>query len=188
MGPLPDGLVVRWRDWSGTGIEHLVLRQDADSITAEGVVVGGTEDAFGARYRVLCDPAWRVRQIEVELMGSDRRLHLIADGAGRWLDDVARQTLRELDDAIDADLPFTPFTNTLPIRRLNLSAGESVELVVAYIAMPELTPLPDPQRYTCLDPGRRYRFESLDSDFSCEIELDAHGLVTTYPGMFRRVL
>jgi hypothetical protein len=88
---------------------------------------------------------------------------------------------------LDVDLAFTPFTNTLPIRRLGLKDGESADIVVAYLQVPELTPIPDAQRYTCLAAGKRYRFESLDTDFSREIDIDAHGLVTTYPGMFRRV-
>jgi hypothetical protein len=181
-------VIARWTDWSGQGSEHLVLREAADTIIADGVVLGPGAEAFGLRYRVLCDPAWRVRQVELELMGEDKRVHLIADGKGHWLDDVARVTLRELDGVLDVDLAFTPFTNTLPIRRLGLKDGESADIVVAYLQVPELTPIADAQRYTCLAEGRRYRFESLDTDFSREIDIDAHGLVTTYPGMFRRVV
>ena len=90
--------------------------------------------------------------------------------------------------AIDVDITATPFTNTLPIRRLNLSAGQSADITVAYIDVPSLTVTADPQRYTCLEPMRRYRFESLDSDFMREIEVDEHGLVVLYPDLFRRVL
>ena len=44
------------------------------------------------------------------------------------------------------------------------------------------------QRYTKLDPaGRRYRYESVDSDFTRDIEVDEHALVVTYPGLFRRL-
>ena len=46
----------------------------------------------------------------------------------------------------------------------------------------------DPQRYTCLAPLKRYRYESIDSDFTREIEVDSRGLVVTYPGLFRRLL
>jgi hypothetical protein len=181
-------VIARWTDWSSQGSEHLVLREAADTITADSVVVSPGVDAFGLRYRVLCDPAWRVRQVEIELMGADKRVHLIADGTGRWIDDVARVTLHELDGVLDVDLAFTPFTNTLPIRRLGLKDGESADIVVAYLQVPELTPIPDAQRYTCLAAGKRYRFESLDTDFSREIDVDEHGLVTIYPGMFRRVV
>jgi uncharacterized protein len=59
---------------------------------------------------------------------------------------------------------------------------------VVYVLLPELTLTTDPQRYTCLERGRRYRYESLDSDFVREIDVDADGLVVTYPGLFRRVV
>jgi hypothetical protein len=45
----------------------------------------------------------------------------------------------------------------------------------------------DPQRYTRLETGKRYRYESLDSDFVREIDIDDDGLVVTYPGLFRRI-
>ena len=112
---------------------------------------------------------------------------LTADGAGHWRDGAGAPR-PELDGAIDVDLPMTPFTNTLPIRRLNLRAGESADLRVVYIVMPAGSITVNPQRYVCLEPRRRYRYESLDSDFVQEIEVDADGLVTTYPDLFRRVL
>lgn len=96
--------------------------------------------------------------------------------------------LPELNGAIDIDISITPFTNTLPIRRLNLRSGESYEILVVYIRMPGLSITTDRQRYTCLEVGRRYRYESVDSDFAREIEVDAHGLVVTYPDLFRRML
>ncbi|MCK6454853.1 MAG: putative glycolipid-binding domain-containing protein [Alphaproteobacteria bacterium] len=39
----------------------------------------------------------------------------------------------------------------------------------------------------CLERLRRYRYESLDSDFARKIEVDADGLVVAYPGLFRRM-
>jgi len=82
----------------------------------------------------------------------------------------------------------TPFTNTLPIRRLDLAEGQTADIRVVYVLLPELTITIDPQRYTCLRRGGRYRYESLDSDFVREIDIDTDGLVVTYPGLFRRVV
>ncbi|MCL4245981.1 MAG: putative glycolipid-binding domain-containing protein, partial [Candidatus Dadabacteria bacterium] len=90
-------------------------------------------------------------------------------------------------DAIDVDIFPTPFTNTIPIRRLGLGAGQSADIIVAYIKLPEMSVTSDPQRYTCVMPLKIYRFESLDSDFKCDIEVDEDGLVVSYPGLFRRV-
>ena len=89
---------------------------------------------------------------------------------------------------IDVDLSATPFTNTLPIRRLGLRGGQAETIRVVYVRFPGLEVTLERQRYTCLEPGRRYRYESVDSDFTREIEVDPDGLVVTYPGLFRRVL
>jgi uncharacterized protein len=180
-------IVARWQDWSGNGIEHLVLRERSEGVVAEAAVLGTAEEfQFAARYRILCDGAWRVRKVEAGLIGDDRRIELASDGAGHW-QDATGGPLPHLEGAIDIDLPLTPFTNTLPIRRLDLRAGESAEIRVVYIRLPDFTVTTDPQRYTCLEPGRRYRYESLDSDFVREIEVDTHSLVVTYPGLFRRL-
>ncbi|HJZ73290.1 MAG TPA: putative glycolipid-binding domain-containing protein [Vicinamibacterales bacterium] len=181
-------IVARWQDWSGDGLQHLVLRMQSKVIVAEGVVLasqGGR--AFGALYRIESDLDWRVRMICVRLIGADTGIELASDGAGRWRDGdrVARP---DLDAAIDVDLSATPFTNTLPIRRLDLKEGQSADIRAVYVQLPELTVTIDPQRYTCLQRGRRYRYESLDSDFVKDIEIDSDGLVVAYPELFKRVL
>ena len=84
------------------------------------------------------------------------------------------------------DLPITPFTNTLPIRRLALAAGASAEIDVVYVRAPALSVEVDRQRYTCLEPMRRYRYEAVDGSFTAEIEVDSRGLVVMYPELFRR--
>jgi uncharacterized protein len=177
---------VRWSDWSGGAIEHLVLAFGSDVIVADSVVISGAPDVFAARYQVVCDLAWRVMRVEVEVLGNPRRLRLESDGQGHWVDGD-RAPLPDLDGAIDIDLSISPFTNTLPVRRLDLHAGQSADIVTAYIGVPELSVVPDPQRYTCLERGIRYRYESRDSDFTREIETDLDGLVVTYPGLFRRL-
>jgi uncharacterized protein len=180
-------VVARWRDWSGEGLEHLVLREGPDGIRAEAMVLGVADDGiFAARYRVHCDAGWRTRRLEVSLAGDAREVDLSGDGAGRWTD-RSGAPLPDLAGAIDVDLTATPFTNTLPIRRLDLRSGETEVIVVVYVEVPALTVTTSRQRYTCLEPGRRYRFESLESGFTREIEVDDGGLVRTYPDLFRRV-
>jgi hypothetical protein len=181
-------IVARWRDWSGEGLEHLVLGEGGAGVTAVSVVIGADEGTpFAARYRIACDTLWRVRELEVELLGEPFGISVTADGEGGWFD-VAGNRLGHLDGAIDVDLSATPFTNTLPIRRLDLAPHATADILTAYVAFPALTLEPNPQRYTCLERRRRYRFESLVIDFSRDIETDAAGLVTLYPDLFRRVL
>jgi hypothetical protein len=180
-------IVARWQDWTGKSFEHLVLKEGPDQIVAEAAVLGTVDDhVFAARYKILCDVHWRVRKIEISEIGSDHTTELVSDGVGNWVGGSA-MAQPHLANAIDADISITPFTNTLPVRRLDLRNGQSQEILVVYIQLPNITITTDRQRYTCLEAGRRYRYESVDSDFTREIEFDAHGLVRDYPGLFRRV-
>jgi hypothetical protein len=95
-----------------------------------------------------------------------------------------------LDGCHDVDIRVTPFTNTLPIRRLALAPGASAELRVGYITVPDLSIRPVRQRYTCLarsESGGIFRYDSLDSGFRADLTVDAHGLVVEYPGIWMRV-
>jgi hypothetical protein len=88
---------------------------------------------------------------------------------------------------VDVDLWPTPFTNTLPVRRLRLAEGVAAEIRVLYVNAPDLSVSAQVQRYT-RQGGGLYRFESLEDGFTSEIELDEQGLVRVYPGLFERVL
>jgi hypothetical protein len=181
-------LIARWRDWSGEGLEDLLLNQGKYQTLVESIVIGQADDqTFALAYRIECDDAWRTKTVIVWRIGDAPRIELRGDGVGNW-QDFDGNPLPALDGTIDVDITATPFTNTLPIRRLGLEAGQSADIVVAYIDVPSLTVTADPQRYTCLEPMRRYRFESLDSEFKRNVEVDEHGLVVLYPGLFKRVL
>ena len=173
--------IVRWESWEGDSREHLLLWQDRDGATAESTIIGSD---YAARYRVSCDSRWHVRRLDVEVLGQvPFALH--ADGEGGWKDGGG-QPLTSLNGAIDIDLPATPFTNTLPVRRLKMQPGQSIDIVTAYVIFPDLTIQADPQRYTWIDQSR-YRYDSRDDDFTAEITVDADGLVIDYPGLFRRI-
>jgi len=181
-------IVARWQDWPGTGLQHVVLEITTDRIVAEAAVLGTTDTgaAFAAHFRIRCDTEWRVRRLQACVTGDQRRIDLRTDGNGRW-HDGSGSARPDLAGAIDVDLSITPLTNTLPIRRLHLDAGQSADIRVVHVVLPDFTVTTDPQRYTCIEPGRRWRYDSLDSDFTREIEVDDDGLVITYPGLFRRL-
>ena len=185
---MTDRIVARWQGWSGGGFEHLVLKEGPEEVVADAAVLGTAGDnVFAARYRIVCDSSWRVRKVKIAQIGYDRPVELTSDGIGNWVDGSAT-ALPELGGAIDIDISVTPFTNTLPIRRLSLQPGQSEEILAVYVQLPGLIVSTDRQRYTCLEADRRYRYESLESHFTRDIEVDDHGLVVIYPGLFRRVL
>ncbi|MFD9897651.1 putative glycolipid-binding domain-containing protein [Mesorhizobium sp. NPDC059025] len=179
-------IVARWQEWEGGGTQHLVLNRRLDGLSVDAVAVSSDPHPFAVRYRIAIDTDWLTRRVEVALVGREDDLVLEADGAGHWT--MNGRSMPALDGALEPDLSVSPFTNTLPVKRLRLAKGASAEIRTAYVYAPTLEVFPDPQRYTCLEEGRLYLYESLDSDFRREVSFDEHGLVTEYPGLFRRLL
>jgi hypothetical protein len=172
------------------------LEIGAAAISADGAIIAiSAGGVFRASYQIVSDAAWRVR--DVWIMASHPAaiaLDLHADDDGHW-SNTSGEALPALDGCRDVDFAATPFTNTLPIRRLGLQPGESAEVAVAYIDAPSLEVTTVRQRYTCHASGAdggRYRFEALPyaalpDGFSAELSVDADGLVLDYPPLFRRM-
>lgn len=178
--------VIRWQGLQLNAREHLVLNEDDECITADSIYLSeGGVDSFGVRYHLVLNKDWTVRQFRSEVLGKkSSELFLQRDENGRWTS--GNEELSELAGTTDIDLAISPFTNTLPIRRLQLAPGQAADIVTAYVVYPEHSVMPDPQRYSCLS-SRRYQFESVDTDFKRVIEVDERGLVTMYPDLFARI-
>ena len=185
---------VMWSPWTGPGLEHLHLFHQGQDVVADGLILGVNEQGpFRARYEIRCDQHWRLRTIHLSLLGgSSLSLHFFTDGAGSWTTESG-EAIPSLKGCLDVDISVTPFTNTLPIRRLALQPGASATLNMFYLQVPQLHVKVTQQRYTCLEAtasGGRYRFESLVngvSQFTAELPGDGDGLVGDYPELFKRV-
>lgn len=178
----------RWRPLQGEGLEYVALRAIDGGIRAEGTVIGEREEGhpYGVHYRVDLDEAWRVRSFLVEEVAG-RRIAMTADGEGRWRQEDGK-ALPVFDGCIDIDLAGSPFTNTLPIRRLAPAAGEkSPLLTMLYVPFDTFEPRVDGQFYTCIEPASRYLYEAADGAFTAELSVDADGFVTDYPTLFSRL-
>jgi hypothetical protein len=165
------------REWPGC--EHLDLRVGEDGVVADGLILAAPSgEPIRLAYRIECDRAWRTRSVTLDRHGRERTI-LTRDEQGRWLVDGGERL--DLAGCIDVDIALTPFTNTLPIRRLGLASGTAADLRVVYILPePELTIELAGQRYTRLDTG--YRYES--GSFRADLAIDHDGLVTDYPDLW----
>lgn len=176
-----------WRRADGSGLERFELCAADDGWLFRGTILamdGGR--TFEASYRLSCDDRWRTRGAQVSLRanGSERELALTAEG-GRWLVDGREHPA--LRGALDVDLAWTPATNSLPIRRLSLPIGaRSGSIVAAWVRFPELTVEPLPQEYERLSESR-YRYSSRGGAFVAVLEVDRHGVVHDYEGLWQRV-
>ena len=174
----------RWKALEGSGLEVLRLRVK-EEVSADGMLIGDRSgEPYALRYRILCDTRWGVRELHVEGLDGTR-LTLLGDGAGRWTDGAGRR-IDALDGAIDIDLAASPFTNTLPLRRLGKTLHQRTIITVVYVAVPDLSVSLARQAYTRIG-SHRARFEGLDSDFQAELDVDEDDLVLRYPGLFERL-
>lgn len=183
--------VVHWCSWEGGGLEHCSFSQSSESSIIEGLVIGTQSEGYAGRYLVRTDGEFRTREVRVDFVGGPR-LHLAADSNGNWHDLISDEPVPLLTGCLDVDIAITPATNTLPVRRLRLARQTSEDIVVAYIPVPahttsDFVPQVMTQRYTCLIPDQRYRYESMPHGFTAELQVDEHGLVLDYPQLFRRL-
>ena len=126
-------------------IEELTLRWENEAWTASGEV--GREQV---QYVMRLSPTWQVRQFLLFRDLDEPDLWLATDGHARW-GEMNGAHRPELDGCHDIDLACTPFTNTLPIRRLPLHVGDSAELAVITVDVETLAVAPTVKRYHHVD-------------------------------------
>jgi uncharacterized protein len=174
-----------WRGLSDPSMEFCTLKQTAAGWQLAGTVVAvQAGQPLRASYAIGCSADWRTERVELTVTDAEaeRSLSLRPTDDGGWL--VDDQPLDAVAGCIDIDLGITPATNTLPIRRLNLAVGESADVEATWVRFPSLTIQPLSQRYTRVS-EHCYRYES-DSGFSCVLDVDDDGLVTSYPDGWER--
>jgi hypothetical protein len=168
---------VRWEGLESESIEMCTMEESSKGVRIDSVI----DAEFGScTYVLTADENWQFRSLTLRL--ASRSLQVDYDEVVWVVDGTERH---DLDAAREVDIAVSPLTNTLPIRRLKLPVGGTAEILTAYVSVPDLTVVADPQRYTRLT-DLEYRYESRESDFERTISVDAHGLVVNYPGLFVR--
>ncbi|MEF7437042.1 putative glycolipid-binding domain-containing protein [Paenibacillus lautus] len=175
-----------WNRHDLPSLEHGRLCRHHDGFTLTGTVVASLEGrTLHCSYEVETTSSWETRKVRITLSSGteEQSLHLERDDDGRWWNGDTELTA--FAGMTDIDLGITPSTNTLPIRRLQLEPGESAAMTAVWIRFPSLTVAPLPQRYTRTGEFA-YRYESNHGSYQADLEVDEHGLVTTYADIWSR--
>lgn len=132
-------------------------------------------------YRVVCDSNWNTLQGTVSGWLGNDNVNILVDAGNRWrLNDVEQPVI---DGCIDLDLNFSPSTNLLPIRRLNLAIGQQAEVTAAWLRFPSFKLEPLRQVYTRVDEFT-YHYSSAGAEFECDLTVNDVGFVTHYPELW----
>lgn len=173
-----DGCELQWETWDREHAEQLTLRWENEAWTATGRVARERVE-----YVVRLSPLWQVRQFLLFRDLPEPDLWLGTDGHGRW-GEMNGAHRPELDGAYDVVLDVTPFTLSLPIRRLPLHVGDGFEIPVLRVDVETLAVEPTMMAYhrTARDAWR-----ITGPRGPRVVTVDEHGLVVDVDGGFRRV-
>ena len=198
MSVLPRSLV--WQRTDVTGAEYVVFG-DQSGLTARGVAIADGPAPYACRYELVTDERWVSRRFVATVEGAGFLRTVRMDrAADTWRVTTAEQgdlstklstapppgseDPDRLADATDIDLYASPLTNTLPLRRLNLTTpGTTQTIVAAWVLLPSLAVIANAQTYTVLEPGR-VRYAS--GSFTADLDGDEEGYVVHYPGLATR--
>jgi uncharacterized protein len=179
---------ILWRRLDVPGHDAAGLRELEDGAEIRGMAVFHDEAGPTAlHYGVRCDAEWRTTGGTVDGWAGDQTivLRILRDRAGGWtLNGVPCPAVA---GCIDLDLGFTPATNLLPLRRLDLAVGQAAEVRSAWLESPaaELTPLV--QRYARRS-AAEYDYESDlpgGEKFVAVLRVEPDGWVLDYAGLWR---
>ena len=176
-------IVWRRNDWPGHEAALVREREAGWELSGTAVFVYETR---GCRldYVVACDVGWRTVTAQVEGWVGDDPVHvaITVDTQGRWW--MNEREVPAVAGAVDVDLNFSPSTNLLPIRRLQLAVGQSAPVRAAWLRFPSFALEPFDQTYIRLGP-QAYRYESAGG-FAANLAIDGVGFVTRYGDVWER--
>lgn len=181
---MDDRATILWRrlDLPGHEAAELLRTSDGWQLSSAAVLA---ESARPCRleYVITCDADWHARRCALHgyVGAAPVSLDVARGGTGEWtVDGVPDPGLTGCDDI---DLAFSPATNLLPIRRLQLGIGATAPVRAVWVRFPEFTTEVLEQVYTRMAPDR-YLYESAGGTFRRELTVDAAGFVLDYPDLW----
>jgi hypothetical protein len=183
--PATGTMTILWRRLNSPGHESArLVSQGQERLLLGGAVFVHETRPCRLDYRIVCDSAWDTLAATVSGWIGDEEISvdIRVDPQRRWrLNGVDASAL---DGCHDVDLNFSPSTNLLPIRRLNLKTGGREEIRTAWLRFPSFTLEPLVQVYQRTAP-EVYRYENASGKFVAWLKVNETGFVIDYPGLWR---
>ncbi|WP_273127801.1 putative glycolipid-binding domain-containing protein [Bacillus weihaiensis] len=181
---------VVWHNEELYGCEYLKLENKSENLVIQSTVIYVDEkktNAHNLNYYVELDEHWRTKRFSINVDNIDS-IELHTDGHGNWFN-TDGESIYNLKGAIDIDISATPFSNSLPINRINWSINQIEHFHMVYISVPSLETKKVPQTYQYIrKEGELKYFKYRCYDYETIICVDSNGLVVDYPNAFSRIL
>jgi uncharacterized protein len=177
-------MTILWRRLDFPGHEWCRLAERRSGKSLEGVALFSFRSDFcRLTYCIECDSKWQTKSAAIEgtIEKKDINLLIESDLNGHWTIDGKQNA--DIDGCIDIDLGFSPSTNLLPIRRLDLRTGQTERVVAAWVEFPSLKLRTLDQTYKKKS-DRLYHYESAGGKFQRDLQVIKKGFVVRYPGFW----
>ena len=171
------------------GVEYLKLTTGNNIIKVSSTVINsGYNSPYKLNYELLLDESWKIKECCIEIdCENSTSLYLSTNGDGYWFDENNNE-IYELTGAIDIDISCTPFTNSLPINRIDWELNHPKDFEMAYISVPDLSYKKMKQTYELIsDESTKKVFKYKTEKKEVSIEVDSMGTVVNYPNRFSKV-
>jgi hypothetical protein len=172
-------------------MESVRVQLSNKRIKAYGRIVAAatkTHPPFSASYDLVTDESGATKRLSltVTLAERERQLSIARDEENMWLvQDHSGQTNRAAyGGALDVDVIFSPFFNTLPIRRTGLyQRSDSLTVPVVYVSLPDLAVNTVTISYNSASDGIKLHSPVADTT----VTVDSEGFILDYPGLAERI-
>jgi hypothetical protein len=187
------------------GAELADVELEDGSLTASGWAVGGEPVPYRLEYELATAGEYVTATLLVRVEGVDpgsgpwRRSVELVNGPGEvWAVRAKAEghvalpppggDAAAVQGALDCDLGLSPLTNTMPVLRSGLlDGGGPVEILTAWVSVPDLTVTPSRQTYTFVRRDGEHAIVNFSvPGFTEDIVFDRDGLVVDYPGIGRK--
>ncbi|MFW6075498.1 MAG: putative glycolipid-binding domain-containing protein [Chloroflexota bacterium] len=188
---------IMWSALAWPGTEHVIVNEGSEGVVVDSFSVALIEGVPSrTSYRLRLAENYAIRRVELNQFAvegdpgtASQRIALETDGEGNWTGQDTYE-IQDFAGARDIDISITPYTNTLPIRRIGFEPQQSEVVKVVWLRVPQMEVVLVRHRYTCLEwseNGGKFTFESLDTGYTTEILVDGNGVVIDYPDLFHRI-
>jgi uncharacterized protein len=179
-----DGVSVIWRRVDMPGHEAVRIYEGDEGWYVDGAAVFSFEGKpCRLEYLIECDPDWNTSFATVDgFVGEEVIAIEIESEDGVWY--LNGEEIGEVEGCTDIDLNFSPVTNLLPIKRLNLEVGGAETVRAAWLRFPSFSLESLEQVYTRKSESV-FNYRST-TGFEKDIAVDEFGVVVEYPDLWVR--
>jgi hypothetical protein len=182
--------ILTWRSQDHRRMESVRVQLSGKRIKANGRIVAAATDtnpAFAAYYDLLTDETGATKRLgmTVTLAERERQLVVARDDENVWLvTDHQGDSRAAYEGALDVDLVYSPFFNTLPIRRIGLhERSDSITVPTVYVKLPEMSVAAAVVSYSNIGDGMKLQSPTSDTT----VTVDADGFIVDYPDLAERI-